>query len=85
MLIGACTLTVPVFVAVTVTVAELPPFFRIAIDEGLAVSVQPMPLPLMGGPAVPPPLPLQSTVLLWTPLPVTTAVDSTSDVPLTVA
>ena len=41
-----------------------PPFFFIEIDEGLAVSVQPTPLPLIGGPAAPESPPVQSTELL---------------------
>jgi len=75
---------VPVLVAVTVIVALLPPLFLTEMDEGFAVSVQPTPLPLIGGPAVPL-LSLQSTVLLCTALPVTTAVELTSEEPLTVA
>jgi hypothetical protein len=75
---------VPVLLAVTVMVALLPPFFLMEMDEGLAVSVQPTPVPLIGGPAVPL-LAVQSTVLLCTALPFTTAVELTSEDPLTVA
>lgn len=52
-LIGAIPTTVPVFVAWTVIVAELPPLFLIEIEEGSAESMQPGPPPLMGGPTVP--------------------------------
>ena len=60
---GFCTVTVPVFVAVTAMVAVLPKFFVIETDEGLAVSVHPGPPPETGGPAAPE-VPTQSRVLL---------------------
>ena len=50
-LMGFVTVIVPVFDAVTATVCELPPFFLIVNDEGLADSVgQPGPPPVIGGP-----------------------------------
>jgi len=73
-LIGACTLIVPVLVAVTVIVAEPAPFFLMDIAEGVALSAQPIPVPVMVPTIVPVVSPVQSTELLCTVLPLTTAV-----------
>jgi len=71
-LMGFVTVIVPVLDAVTAIVAELPPFFRIEIDEGLAESSgQPGPPPVIGGPGGGAESSGQSRALLCKLLPVT--------------
>ena len=49
-----------------------PPFFFMENDDGVPVSVQLVPVPVIGGPGAPPPTVPQSAVLLRTPAPETT-------------
>jgi len=51
-------------VTLIATLPVPPPFFFIENDEGVPVSVQLFPVPVIGGPGVPPPTEPQSAVLL---------------------
>ena len=79
---------VPEPVVVRVTVPVLAPFFLIVNDEGLAVIVQAVPVPVIGGAGVeldPLGSSVQSAVLLRTVVPDTTVPVTTSAVEFTLA